>query len=142
MSKVSYGMAAIIGLLAIAAAFGYWSGEVRHGGEKGGGKVRMADENEHIAEIPLGSGPGISQILSTGKTIWSIIQANKPTADVKTAEVHALPAGVKLWHELENWAPPSTSLHQFTLINRMGMRVVVFEYRLVFSHSSQQNGAG
>jgi len=135
-------MAALICLLAVAAAFGYWSAEVRHDGERSGGKVRVVGEDEQIEEISLGSAPSISQIVSTGKTIWSIIQANKPTADVKTAELNALPAGVKSWHELENWAPPSTSLHQLTLINRMGMHVVDFEYRLMFSHSGQHHGAG
>lgn len=84
----------------------------------------------------------LDQIINIGKKIWEIITANKPVVDVQTATANALPKGVQCWDQLENWQFPKAQSYRIVYKNLMGVEVVRFTFRVIFTYGGQFGGKG
>lgn len=84
----------------------------------------------------------IAEIVNIGKQIWKVITDNKPVVDVKTDVAHALPKGVEGWQEMGNWQMPKARSFQMTYKNLMGMKVVDFVFRIIYTYGGNYQGKG
>lgn len=74
------------------------------------------------------------QIVSVGKKVWEIVKAGKPVSHAQTPVVHALPAGLQCWTDLEHWQAPRTQTYEVVYKNGFGMEVVKFRFRLHYTY--------
>jgi hypothetical protein len=84
----------------------------------------------------------LDQIINIGKKIWEVIVANKPVVDVQTSTANALPKGIQCWDQLENWQFPKAQSYRIVYKNLMGVEVVRFTFRVIFTYGGQFNGTG
>lgn len=77
----------------------------------------------------------IDQITQIGAKIWSIVEKNKPVLNLNLPTVSAIPQGIQCWNHLEGWSAPMVKTYRVDYENLLGMSVVSFEYKVVFSHS-------
>jgi len=87
---------------------------------------------------------GISwdDIVNIGRSVWQIIEANKPVLHAELPVAHAMPRGLKCWSELERWNAPKTQSYEVLYKNKFGMEVVKFRFRLQFTYGGNRAGLG
>ena len=84
----------------------------------------------------------VDQIINIGKKIWEIVKANKPVVEVKTKTANALPKGIQCWDQLESWNFPKAETYKVVYKNLMGIEVVRFSFRVIFTYGGQYRGKG
>jgi hypothetical protein len=84
----------------------------------------------------------IDKIINIGSKLWNIVLANAPVTTLNMPTASALPQGTQCWVELENWQLPKSQMFHVTYKNLLGMQVVNFSYRLVYTAGGSYNGAG
>lgn len=89
---------------------------------------------------PADIDPG--DIIAIGKKAWEIIRDNEPILEAKTTMVSALPRGIHCWDDLATWSPTRSEVFKVQYKNLYKMDVVVFDFRLVYSHSGSYRGVG
>lgn len=82
------------------------------------------------------------QIVNLGKKIFDVIKAGVPVVNIKTDSASALPAGIKCWTDLGGWKMPKVNTYRFVYKNKMGIEVVDFTYRVMFTAGGSADGVG
>ncbi|MCB0384098.1 MAG: hypothetical protein KDD43_01800 [Bdellovibrionales bacterium] len=91
---------------------------------------------------PQSTGITLDQIINMGKKIWEIVKANKPVVEIKTKTANALPKGIQCWDQLESWNFPKAETYKVVYKNLMGIEVVRFTFRVIFTYGGQYQGKG
>lgn len=113
----------------------------------------VSDCSESEFDSPLATRPNpvspldpveviIDDIINIGSKIWEIVTAGRPVVNVNMPTAYALPRGTQCWTELESWNPPKSQTFNVAYRNLLGMEVVNFSYRLVYTAGGSYNGAG
>jgi len=85
----------------------------------------------------------IDQIINIGKKVWTIVDANKPVVTINQDNIaHAMPLGITSWSSLESWQAPVSRVYRMTYENLMGISVVDFSFRVVYTHGGSVKGKG
>lgn len=107
--------------------------------------MNLADQYQYIGPQQykslnlIGS---IDKIVKIGKTVWSVIEKNRPVVNLKLDHVSVVPKSAKHVGTLNNWSSPDVRTYKVVYKNGFGSNVVEFIYRTVFTHSGQFNGKG
>ena len=99
---------------------------------------RSVDRVEPNPELVV----AIEEIINLGKKIWEIVEAGRPVVDVKTDVADALPKGIENWGVLENWRTPISKTYEVEYKNLLGMKVVRFSYRILYTYGGSYQGKG
>lgn len=99
-------------------------------------------ERDGTSHWPFKNSVSLDQIINLGQKVWKIIEANKPVVDFKSKSASALPRGIKCWDQLENWQFPKAQTYKVSYKNLMGIEVVRFSFRLIFTYGGQYFGKG
>ncbi len=91
---------------------------------------------------PNFEGIDLDQIISIGKKVWTIIEKNQPSVNLKLQKVDAIPLGIKDWSELECWQVPESKIYQMNYKNLYGINVVTVKLRVNYTHGGRVNGQG
>ncbi|CAF2634530.1 unnamed protein product [Rotaria sp. Silwood2] len=82
-------------------------------------------------------------LFNKAKSVWAIISKNAATADIHTIHGNVLPANINNPLELQSWSPsPVSRSCSLTIHNRLGLRVLQFDYDLEFLYGGSLNGRG
>jgi hypothetical protein len=84
----------------------------------------------------------LDRILSMGRKVWAVIEANKPVLSFTTQNASAVPTGVQSWLQLSGWQTPRAYVYRVTYENLYGIDVVDFSYRVMFTPGGSVNGRG
>ena len=84
----------------------------------------------------------LDKILSIGRKIWTVVEANKPVLNFTTQNASAVPMGVQSWQQLSGWQTPRAFVYRVTYENLYGMDIVDFSYRVMFTPGGSVNGRG
>ncbi|MEO5969209.1 MAG: hypothetical protein ABIQ95_04715 [Bdellovibrionia bacterium] len=84
----------------------------------------------------------LENIMNIGKGLWTLIEQNRPTSDIKQDTAFALPSGVPQWEDLEAWATPVSKVYHITYSGFFGQKAVDFYYRLLFLPRGTYEGKG
>lgn len=84
----------------------------------------------------------IDKVINIGKKIWNIVQAGKPSVNIRTDVATALPQGARCWQDLETWQRPQSRVYEVAFRNGFGMEVVKFNYRILWLPGGSFDGAG
>lgn len=85
---------------------------------------------------------GLGDVISIGTKIWEIIEANRPVVTQNYSAVSALPNGAKTWADLDGWMEPTTHTYKLVYTNVYKMKVVEFEYRVIYTLGGTFEGKG
>lgn len=84
----------------------------------------------------------LDQIINIGKKIWSIVEAGKPSVNVKLDTANALPRGVSCWTDMAGWSAPQSKVYAIQYVNHLEIPVVDFTYRVLYTPNGNANGVG
>lgn len=84
----------------------------------------------------------VDKIVTIGKTVWKIIEKNRPVVNLKLDHVSVVPEGAMHVGMLANWSMPEVKTYKVVYKNGFGIKVVEFFFRTVFTHSGTFNGKG
>ncbi len=84
----------------------------------------------------------VDQIINIGKKIFAVIDAGRPVVNIKLDTANALPAGVTCWSDLSGWSMPKSKVYNVVYENGLGMSVVDFTYRVIFTSGGSVDGTG
>ncbi|CAF3447620.1 unnamed protein product [Rotaria sp. Silwood2] len=84
-----------------------------------------------------------STLFNKAKSVWSIISKNAATVDLHTIHGNVLPANINSSLDLQSWSSsPVSRSSTLTIYNRLGLRVLRFDYDLEFLYGGSLNGRG
>lgn len=108
------------------------------------GSLNIAEEGKKLADgNPLGTIEiFVDQIINIGKKIWAIVDAGRPVVNVKIDVAHALPKGLSCWSDLSGWGMPQTKVYNVTYENGLGMTILDYSYRVMFTAGGSADGVG
>lgn len=116
------------------------------GGESEGGSSEILADNECGDAAMMSAQPmaneliGWDDIVNIGKTVWQIVDANRPVLHAELPVAHALPRGLQCWSDLERWNAPRTQSYEVVYKNKFGIEVVKFRFRLQFTYGGSRAG--
>lgn len=84
----------------------------------------------------------LDQIINMGKKVWNVIELGRPVANVTSMVATALPKGVEMWNQLEQWQAPRSQSFRVTFQNGFGVNVVDYVYRVVYVAGGSVAGKG
>lgn len=84
----------------------------------------------------------ISSILAVGKEIWQIVEAGRPTLNFTTDSASAIPSKATCVSSLEYWQIPEFRTYQVRYKNLLGMEVITFSYKVIYTYGGQFEGRG
>jgi hypothetical protein len=84
----------------------------------------------------------LETVVNLGKSLWNLVSAGKPVANLKTDAANALPEGIRTWQELEGWKTPISKTFRVSYQNGFGSDVVSFTYRVLATHGGSYKGQG
>ncbi len=88
---------------------------------------------------PIGS---IGDIVAIGEGIWRIVEAGKPSAHVVSNSVSALPKENPHWTLMTNWQGPLVKGYHLEVVNKLGMKVVSMDYKILAYYGGKWKGKG
>ena len=108
------------------------------------GECAKPPKNTLMGEDLLEDLTGISldQVINIGAKVWKLVEANKPEVNAKYVSASAMPAGLTCWNELETWSAPEAKSYQVSMKNLLGIEVVNFTFRVIYSHHGSKDGVG
>lgn len=89
-----------------------------------------------------GIGLKIDAIVNFGQKIWNLVLQGRPVANVQLPTANALPQGTQCWNQLGGWQTPVSRVYNVTYENLLGMEVVNYNYRVVFTPGGNVDGKG
>jgi hypothetical protein len=103
--------------------------------------------SEDLPVLPSSPSPNQAQmvdesIIRLGKEVWQVVVDNKPVVNVKTDKMDVLPEGSSSWLSVHGWKRPRSRLYRVTYRNLLGLKVVSFTYRVLYTYGGNQNGVG
>ncbi|MFH1725514.1 MAG: hypothetical protein ABII00_12965 [Elusimicrobiota bacterium] len=84
----------------------------------------------------------IERIVNIARTVWKIIEENKPVVDVETCFATALPEGVAHWDQLSGWRPPEGAVYGLRAENLYGVKVIDLRFQVLRTHGGSYKGKG
>jgi hypothetical protein len=84
----------------------------------------------------------LDQIINLGQKVWQMIKDNEPILEARGMTASALPAGLRCWNELSNWAPARAETYEVKYVNLYGITVINFKFRLLYSYGGSYKGQG
>lgn len=84
----------------------------------------------------------LTEIINMGKQAWKVVVANAPVVNVKIDNASAVPKGATDWQDLAGWQAPKARVFRVAMKNRMGLTVVDFAYRVLYTPGGQYRGHG
>jgi len=84
----------------------------------------------------------VDKVINIGKKIWEIVQAGKPTLNIRTDVATALPQGSRCWLDLQTWQMPEAKMYSASFRNGFGMEVVKLNYRVLWLPGGSVDGVG
>ena len=99
-------------------------------------EIGEATASALIADILL------DKIINIGKKIWTLVDANKAVANFSGDRASAVPLGISSWEQMQEWKAPSSQLYHVAYKNFLGMTVLDFTFRLIYSYGGTVNGQG
>lgn len=84
----------------------------------------------------------LDKIIQIGEKVWSIVDRSRPVMNLKMPTVSAVPQGIQCWNHLEGWSAPMSRSYRVDYENLLGMNVISFEYKVIFSSGGSFNNQG
>lgn len=84
----------------------------------------------------------LDQIINLGKKIFGIISQGRPVVNLQLDTANALPKGLTCWSDLSGWNIPQSKVYNVQYENGLGMTVVDFSYRVVYTAGGSLDGVG
>lgn len=84
----------------------------------------------------------LDQIMSVGKEAWTVVDAGRPVANIKTDVFHALPQGAQDWTQFSKWSAPESKEFEIAYENPFGVEVVRFSWRVQYTAGGSLEGIG
>lgn len=84
----------------------------------------------------------IDVIIQLGEKIWPIVEKNRPVVNVVTEASSAVPQGIKNWQTLSGWKNPKSKVFRVTYANLMGINVVDYSFRILYTYGGSYKGHG
>lgn len=84
----------------------------------------------------------IDQIINLGKKIFNIISQGRPVVNIKLDTANALPKGLSCWSDLSGWNMPNSKVYNVQYENALGMTVVDYSYRVIYTAGGSVDGTG
>ncbi|HEX4924595.1 MAG TPA: hypothetical protein VFV50_10935 [Bdellovibrionales bacterium] len=91
---------------------------------------------------PYGYGTVVDTIVNIGKTLWSIVEANRPVVNIQSNYATALPRGSEDWATLECWSRPTARTFKTTYANKLGGKPVEFTFKVLYTYGGRKDGVG
>ncbi len=88
---------------------------------------------------PIGS---IGDIIAIGESLWKIVEAGKPSAHIVSNSVSALPKDNPHWTLMTNWQGPMVKSYHMEVVNKLGIKVVTMDYKIIAYYGGKFNGKG
>jgi hypothetical protein len=99
--------------------------------------------NKSINVNPIDQiGVYVDQIINIGKKIWSVVEAGRPTVNMKLDTANALPRGMNCWTDMAGWSMPQAKVYSIQYVNYLDLAVVDFTYRVIYTPHGNVNGVG
>jgi hypothetical protein len=93
-----------------------------------------------VAQV-AGTIADISNIVNAGQLVWSIIEANKPSARTTSDVANAIPKGAD-WSSLVGWSAPQSRAFHVNYKNSLGGNAVDFTYHVIYLYGGNVAGKG
>lgn len=84
----------------------------------------------------------LDQVINIGKKVFDVIRAGTPVVNIKRDTANALPSGLKCWSDLGGWKMPKATSYRVVYKNALGMEVVDFTYKVIFTAGGSADGVG
>lgn len=81
-------------------------------------------------------------IVNLAKKVWSLVEANKPVADIRFSYANALPQGLKSGEELQGFSDLQFRSMRYHGVNGFGMNVFDVTYTLIHRYGGNYDGVG
>lgn len=91
---------------------------------------------------PYGYGSIVDTIVNVGKTLWAVVEANRPVVNIQSSFATALPKGSEDWTSLECWSRPVSRTFKVTYGNWLKKTPVSFEFKVVYNYGGRKDGVG
>lgn len=105
--------------------------------------IRYSDEEQSAQIATVGQVIVVlDQIINIGKIVIPIIKAGVPVVNIKTDTANALPAGISCWSDLGGWKAPNVSNYRVVIKNKLGIEVIDFTYKVMFTAGGSADGIG
>lgn len=110
--------------------------------------LKLPSNTDEVKEKKEGSRlDEVNEIIAIGKEIYKIVEAGKPQVVLSSEAIDALPKNDQgnpiSPFSLENWSYPKTSsTYQLKIVNRLGMTVIDFRFKVIFTYGGSLNGKG
>lgn len=110
--------------------------------------VEKSNEEELIAaNKDLGATIAIAdRLIAFGTKVWSIIKKGEPVSNVNFAQpISIIPESFEMsdsFHKMNGWSAPKSRRYKIDYKNRLGMKVISFEYALRFQFNGEYEGKG
>lgn len=79
----------------------------------------------------------INAIISLGEKIWQIVKDGAPVLEYKAMSVSAIPNGAICPFNMSGWSVPQSRTYKLTYSNMLGMDVITFDYKVIFSYGGK-----
>ena len=84
----------------------------------------------------------VADMAIIGELVWEIVEEGEPVLEFESERLGVLPQGIKSAFELDHWKAPVTSTYKVVYENFLGIEMVSFSYRLVFTPGGVYQGKG
>jgi len=84
----------------------------------------------------------LDTIISLGQKLWTIVQNGAPVLNFEANSVSAIPNGAICPFNMSGWSIPQSRTYKITYTNLMGIDVVSFQYKVIYSYGGQYGGRG
>lgn len=84
----------------------------------------------------------LNKVVAIGKQIWKIVEENQPVVNLQTDAVAVVPLKAECWRWLEGWKNPVVKTFRTTYKNLYGIKVVDFQYKLIYYYGGSYRGQG
>jgi hypothetical protein len=87
-------------------------------------------------------GLDFNSLITIGEKIWQIVKAGEPVLNFAANSVSAIPNGAVCPFNMEGWSLPQSRTYRMTYTNLMGMNMIDFTYKVIFSYGGSYGGRG
>ena len=84
----------------------------------------------------------VKDLANLGKSIWRIINDNRPIVNVEHNTADAVPEQITHWTQLECWSPPRYQTYKVTYENALGIEVVQFYFKVLYTANGRYKSQG
>lgn len=84
----------------------------------------------------------VAEIMAIGEKIWQIVKDGAPVLNFTTFSASAIPQNSVCPFNMAGWSMPQSKTFELTYKNLLGMEVVNFRYKLIYSYGGSFEGRG